>query len=358
MPFATGLRGLLPVPTSANQAREATLRFYVVHAPVRLRHYAERSGRVILRQWQGMLLLGLLVIGQATTILMFPAMLLAHLAAGGNFGGILGLALLAPLYVLPQRQTLRGGPLAPFAATLPISGATRVLLDLTVLLVADAVLLLELALAAAVGGPPAWPGLLGLLALVLAVQLAALHLPLPDPRTLVRRLPLPMLLKPNLQALAEFPASIGTRVLVTIGLAALAAMAATAFHFDARAMSVAVGVLALIGFVLADLYRVLFAAHAPIRTFLATLPLSPHHLLLRDLLTVLLLGSVPFLMLAVWFGVFDPGGLAAFALLAVGYAGLLAALRWPVLRGGGLGAMLAAILAAGWAGSAIAMVLK
>lgn len=334
------------------------LRVYLAHLPARLRHYAELSGRAILRQWQGMLLLGLLVIGQATTILMFPAMLLAHLARGESPAGVAVLAVLAALYVLPQRQALRGGAFEPYLATLPIPRLERLLLDLTVLLVADALLLLELGLALSIAGPSALPGLLGVLTLVLAVQLAALHMPLPDSRRITRRLPLPAALRLNLQALAEHPAHTFGRLLVAIGLAALAAAAATAFGFDARALSVAIAALALIGFVLADLYRLLFAAHAPIRTFLASLPLPPTHLLLRDLLTVLLFGSVPFLVVAVWFGVFDPGSLLAFALLAVAYAGLLAALRWPVLRGGGLGAMLAALLAAGWAGSAIAMVLK
>jgi hypothetical protein len=357
LPRATALCRSLTVPTSP-AAREAKLRFYVVHAPARLRYYAEFGGRVALRQWQGMLLLGLMIVGQATTILMFPAMLLVHLSRGESPIGVAVLALLAGLYVLPQRQALRGGALAPFAATLPVSRLTRACLDLTLLLAADALFLLELVLALSVGGPPVMTGLLGLLGLVLTVQLAALHLPLPDPRAIARRLPLPALLRPNLQALAEHSANTGGRLLVSIGLAVLAALAATAFHFDGRAVSVTIGTLALIGFVLADLYRVLYAAHAPIRAFLAALPLSPHHLLLRDLLTILLLGSVPFLVLVVWFGVFDPGSLVVFALLAIGYAGLLATLRWPVLRGGGLGAMLAAILAAGWAGSAIAMVLK
>ena len=355
---ATGLHAASHAPTSTGQPKEDPLRFYFVHAPARLRHYAEVGGRAILRQWQGMLLLGLLVIGQATTILIVPASLLAHLGRGESLPGVLALAVLAALYVLPQRAVLRGGPLEPYVATLPISRPVRLLLDLTVLLVADALLVLELGLAVGIGGLAIVPGLIGLLLLVLTVQLAALHLPLPDPRRIARVLPLPAVLKPNLQALAEHPSGTGSRLIVALGLAVLAAAIAAAFPFAVRASSVAIAALALIGFVLADLYRVLFAAHAPIRAFLATLPVSPHHLLVRDLLTVLLLGSVPFLMLAVWFGVFDPGSLALFAGLAVAYAILLAALRLPVLRGGGLGVMLAALLAAGWAGSAIAMVLK
>ena len=352
------MHGLNSVPTSAGQPKEDTLRFYLTHAPARLRHYAEIGGRAMLRQWQGMLLLGVLVMGQATTILMFPATLLAYLVRGESAVGILILTLLAGLYVLPQRDALRGGTLEAYTATLPVPHPTRLLLDLTVLLVADALLLLELALAISVGGLSIVPGLVALLALILAIQLLVLHIPLPNPRLLARALPLPHRLKPNLQALAEHPSNVGARLLATFGLAILAAAIAIMFHFDARAIATAIAALALIGFVLADFYRILSAAHAPVRAFLATLPLSPHHLLVRDLLTVLLFGSVPFLMLAVWFGVFDPGSLALFALLAVAYAGLLAALRLPVLRGGGLGAMLAAILAAGWAGSAIAMVLK
>lgn len=334
------------------------LQLYLIQAPARLRHYAEASGRLLLRQWQGMLLLGLLVAGQATTVLMLPATALAGLARNGDLGGTIALAGLAALWVLPQRRQIRGGAFAGYAATLPMPRRVRLLLDLTVLLLADALLLLELVLAASVGGIAAMPGLAALLGLVLVAQLVVLHLPLPDPRRMLRGLPAPAGLRCNLQALAEQPASAGTRLLTTIAIAAGAAAIATAFHFDARALSVAIAALALSGFVLADFYRVLNAVHAPIRAYLATLPLGPHTLLLRDMATVLLLGSVPFLMLTVWFGVFDPASLFVFALLALAYAGLLALLRLPMLRGGGLGAMLAALVAAGWAGSAIAMVLK
>jgi hypothetical protein len=333
-------------------------RSYRSIAPQRLRYYAEVSGRVFLRQWQGMLLLGLLVIGQATTILMIPAALLAQMVRTGSATGLVALVLLGALWVLPQRRHIRGGAFSPYAATLPLDAVTRALLDLTVLLLADALLLLEVVLALTSGGAGMLPGLLGALGLVLAAQMAVLHAPLPDPRRIVRTMPFPPPLRLQLHALAEHPVSIGMRGLVAIGLAALAAAIATAFHFDPRAVPVAIGALALIGFVLADFYRLLRDAHAPMRAYLATLPLAPHHLLLRDVLTVLLAGAVPFLMLAVWFGVFDPGSLFAFAGLAVGYALLLAALRLPVLRGGRLAAMLAAILAAGWAGGAIAMVLR
>ena len=148
---ATGLRAGPGVPTSAGQPGEDTLRFYVAQAPARLRHYAEVGGRAMLRQWQGVLLLGLLVVGQATTILMFPATLLVHLARGESVAGILALAAVAALYVLPQRDALRGGPLEPYVATLPVPRATRLDLNLTVLLVAAALLVLELVLAGSIG---------------------------------------------------------------------------------------------------------------------------------------------------------------------------------------------------------------
>lgn len=327
-------------------------------AAARLRHYAEASGLLLLRQWQALLLLGLVAVGQATTILMLPASGLAGLAQGLDPFNLLTLMLLAVLFVLPQRAALSGGSLDGFTRTLPIPAPVRLLLDATVLLLADGLLLLELGLAVTMGGAPAIPGLLGILMLVLAAQLVALHVPLPDPRRVVRHVPLPPLLRADLQALAEHPASSGSRLLVALLAAAGAAAIATAFQFDPRALPVAIAGLALAAFILADFYRLLRDAHAPIRAFIATLPLPAHHLLLRDLLTVLTLGALPYLTLAVWFGVFDPGSLLAFALLAVAYAGLLAALRLPVLRGGHLGAMLAALLAAAWAGSAIAMVLK
>jgi len=334
------------------------LRSYRSIAPQRLRYFAEISGRVFLRQWQGMLLLGLLVVGQATTILMIPATLLAQMVRGGSVTSLVAVVLLGVLWVLPQRRHILGGTFAHYAATLPLGTVTRTLLDLTVLLLADALLVLELGLAVAVGGVGLLPGMLGTLTLVLLVQLAVLHAPLPDPRRVFRAVPFPPSLRLQLHALAEHPVGVGTRSVVAVGLAALAAIIATAFHFDTRAVPVAIGALALIGFVLADFYRLLRDAHAPVRAYLAALPLSPHHLLLRDVLTVLLVGAVPFLMLVVWFGVFDPGSLLVFAGLAIGYAALLAILRVPVLRGGRLAAMLAALLAAGWAGGAIAMVLR
>ena len=334
------------------------LKLYLAAAPLRLRHYAEAGGRTMLRQWQGMLIFGLLVVGQATTILMLPAAVLTGLAEAPTGAGIAVLLIAAMLYVLPQRTAIRGGEMSGYAETLPISLPLRLMLDATVLLLVDALFLLELMLAVAIGGVAALPGLVGLLLLVLAAQLAMLHAPLPNPRRTVRMLPLPALLRTNVQALAERPVTNGGRYLVVLGVAAAGAGIATAFHFDGRALPVAIGALALSGFVLADFYRLLRETHAPIRAFLATLPVSPRTLVLRDLLTVLCLGVVPYLMLAVWFGAFDPGSLAAFVLLAFAYAGLLAALRWPLLLVEHLAAILAALIAAGWAGSAIAMVLK
>jgi hypothetical protein len=334
------------------------LRLYRSIAPQRLRYYAEASGRVFLRQWQGMLLLGLLVIGQATSILMAPAWLLAQAARGGNILGLAALVLLGVLWVLPQRRHLLGGAFADYARTLPMGRVTPVLLDLTVLLLADVLLLLELGLAMIIGGPAIVPTLLGALGLVLLAQLAVLRAPLPDPRRVLRGLPFPSLLRLQLHALADHPVSTGTRLLVAIGVAGTGAIIATQLGFDIRALPVAIGTLALVGFVLADFYRLLRDAHAPMQAYLLALPLMPHSMLLRDILAVLLFGSVPFLMLAVWVGVFDPGSLLAFAGLAIAYAALLAALRLPVLRGGRLAAMLAALLAAGWAGGAIAMVLR
>ena len=224
------------------------LSLYLAAAPMRLRHYAEAGGRAMLRQWQGMLILGLLVVGQATTILMLPAAMLAGLVRSPNAVGVATLLAAAMLYVLPQRAVLRGGGMRGYAATLPIPGPVRLLLDATVLLLADALLGLELVLAAAIGGMGTLPGLMGLLFAVLAVQLVMLRLTLPDPRRAVRALPLPALLRTNLQVLAERPVTNGGRYLVALAAAAAGAAIATAFHFDGRALPVAIGALALSGF--------------------------------------------------------------------------------------------------------------
>jgi hypothetical protein len=168
---------------------------------------------------------------------------------------------------------------------------------------------------------------------------------------------LPPALRIQLQILTEQPVATGGRLALTLLVVAAAAAIAMAFHFDSRALPASIVALAAIGLVLGGLYRLLRDAHAPVRAFLATLPLPPRYWLLRDLLLVVALGCVPLLMLLVWFGLFDLAALGALLLLAPAYLGLLALLRLPLAWGSRFGAMLAALIAAGWAGGAIAMVL-
>jgi hypothetical protein len=162
----------------------------------------------------------------------------------------------------------------------------------------------------------------------------------------------------SLGALVELPLPAITRIAAALGFAGLAGAFAAAVHFDARALPAAIVGLALAALVLAGLFRLLRDTHRPMAAFLATLPLPRWHLAAGDLRLVLTIGLVPPLMLLVWFGVLDAAVLLPLLAVTIAYLGLLALLRLPALWGGRLGAMLAALIAAGWAGSAIAMVLR
>jgi hypothetical protein len=332
----------------------------MLRAYLRLRFYFATTGGALLRHWQWLLLAGLLVPGSALTILLVPAEAVAALSRAGawSVAGWTAIGLAAALWVLPQRAAIRGGPLAPYAATLPLPTPTRIFVDLAVLLAADLLLVALLAVAAARGWPALLPELLGVPALALLVQWAVLQAPPLAAHRIVRRLPVSPPTRIRLGALVELPLPAITRIAAALGFAGLAGAFAAAVHFDARALPAAIVGLALAALVLAGLFRLLRDTHRPMAAFLATLPLPRWHLAAGDLRLVLTIGLVPPLMLLVWFGVLDAAVLLPLLAVTIAYLGLLALLRLPALWGGRLGAMLAAFIAAGWAGSAIAMVLR
>lgn len=329
----------------------------MIYAGLRLRHYLGEAGQALLRHWQWLLLVGLLVPGSALAVLAGPAAMIEALPHAGP-GAIAAWLLVAAAWILPQRAAVRGGSFAGWTGTLPLALAVRVTADIVVLAMADVLLVPILVLVAARGGAGLLLSLLPVLALTLAVQWIVVRLPLPSGRGVLRALPLPPMLRTSFGALAERPlataARIGMAWLIVLG----AAILALALGFDARALPVAVVALALVAVMLAGLYRTLHEARRPMAAWLATLPLGPWHAAIHDTFAVLSFAMPPALGLLVWFGVLDPVALWPLLAIAAAYCGLVALLRQPVVRGGRLGAVLTALIAAGWAGSAIAMVLK
>lgn len=329
----------------------------MIYAGLRLRHYLREAGKALLRHWQWLLLVGLLVPGSALAVLNGPAAAIEALPHAGP-GAIAVWLFMAIAWILPQRAAVRGGSLAAWARALPLSLAARIAADFVVLAMSDVLLVPMLALVAARSGAGLLLSLTPVLALTLAVQWIVVRLPLPPGRGVLRALPLPPTLRASFGALAERPlasgARIGTAWLIVLG----AAILALALGFDARALPVAVVALALVAVLLAGLYRTLHDARRPMAAWLASLPLAPRHAAVHDTLAVLSFAIPPALGLLVWFGALDPVALLPLLAIAAAYCGLVALLRQPVVRGGRLGAILTALIAAGWAGSAIAMVLK
>jgi hypothetical protein len=354
--------------------------------------------------------------GQIVSALVAPD---GHFLA--HFGGLVALDAIAILWILPQRKTLRGGGFANFVSTLPISPRTRRGVDLTVLAFANIPLLIPGAIAlmieargrsaaalyqslaviasfiplfaaqiAIVGrqaglllmagtadlllslslalpfGIAAWL----LLSLSFVVATAALFwaepggrpryrlllAPTPRLRLYFDRLPLPMRIQAK--ALAAHPLATALRLGAVLALAVATDALLVAFNFDARALPTAIAALAASAVLLAGLYRMLDDAHVMIHQFLKSLPVRPAFWPWRDTLFVMLLGLVPFGLLLLPTACRGLASVSALALLGLAYAALIAGLRLPLRRQGGLNVILAALIAIGWASAAIAAVLR
>lgn len=329
---------------------------------------------------------------------------------------------LALLWIVPQRKSVSGGDFAPYLATLPISRLTQRLVDLTLLLTADFFPLLAFGLAMAVLWNHGRDGIAEAVALfivletVLAAQTLILHarpvvllalaltdalltlglapggqavvwlalalsMILPIAGALVpgqrawpwgfqverarratagasRKNWIPPALHVQLKALAARPGSSAVRLATAFGLALAADRLAAAFQFDERALPMAIVAMALIALALSGAYRLLGDAHAPFQAFLVTLPLPRSYWPVRDTAFVMLLGLPPLLLVV---GCLGLNGLASFAtlfMLMAASLALLALLRLPLAWGGRLGTLLGVLIAAGWAGTAIAAVVR
>ncbi len=392
---------------------------------LRLRWYSSESARVLQRHWQWLLLATVLLpMGMTTDTLLrlcaYP--LVALLAAGREVPvylfWLLLIELVALMWVGWQRGALRGGPFMHYAATLPMAPRLTRAVDMTLVLLADGLLLLPLLAALIDTATDAQAATLrallalgALLGCVLSLQLLLLerrygrlaamslaNLPLalglarpdsplagllpvasvvllyvfwrlPGPRTRPPRrllaqvaMPtgaralLPIFLRIQLRALLARPVHTllwgGALTALALGLAGLLQR----FDYDQRALPTAVIGAAFMALIAASAYRTLRAAHAPMGHYLASLPVSRHYWLLRDLGLVALLASLPLARL-LW-ALTQAPGVPARALLGLTLAFflLLALLRLPLGVAGRQTVLANLLLTALWTGLMLALV--
>ena len=327
--------------------------------------------------------------------------------------------LVAVLWVLPQRRALLGGAFMDYVATLPVPRHVRLGVGATMLVVANGPLLLAAGLAAAriasqaegmypagcflvvlglagvaqyaalsrrlvvLGGvgigdlllaagldAPSAAGRWGLAGAALACAVAVAgfgeRLAVADGRW--RRLRagravvrdragiVAPVVRVQWGILADRPVlsvlRIGAAVALAFGVARLVAL----FDFDSRAVPTLIVAVAVIGLLLAGLYRTLSEAHRAAAGYLASLPLPPRYWPLRDTGFLMLVNLVPLAVLLRPQGRQGGSLLAVLAGLAVAGQALLVLLRWPVLHGGRHRLVLSLLLAAGWSGAAMAAV--
>jgi hypothetical protein len=279
----------------------------------------------------------------------------------GYLARVAAILCVACVWVLVQRQALTGGLFAPYLRSLPLTLRHRLLVDAAVLLPANTVLLVPVAatLLAAPGQAGSVNGLwlikLGaLLALVLSAQLAALawRHALGVRWRIGWRWRMPLVWRIQCKALATLASGVRAAALLLVVLGANVLMAA--FGFDGCALPTAALALAALALISAGWYRSLHDAHAGMAAYLRALPLPRNFWRWRDMRFILGAGIASALTVLGPLLVRVPRQFAAAVLLLAAYAGLLAALRLPVLRGGRQAAMWAVLMAAAWSTAAVA----
>ena len=146
------------------------------------------------------------------------------------------------------------------------------------------------------------------------------------------------------------------RLSAALGIALSAAWLIRLFEFDARALPTAIIALAAIALISSGLYRILYSVHAPVRPFLATLPISRNFWTVRDTALVMALGAVPMGVLFYPLSDSDIFSMLTLVALAIAYQSLLVLLRLPLLYGGRQSVLLGVILAGTWSGAAMAAI--
>ncbi|MHB8883909.1 MAG: hypothetical protein ACYC5H_02275 [Methylovirgula sp.] len=407
------------------------LKPYLFLTHLRLRWYVRASGQLLLQHWQWIAVISLLVPGlpmaALVAILELPSKIL--IAAVSRQHGIvwhltslLALQAAALIWIMPQRDNVKGGDFARYAATLPIPGIARRCADITVLFVADglilvagilamtnrlalqtadgayqtvalAVLASNLALFQLVALNRQWLRLIAIattdLALCLSITLrtfdwmllflafastfAAAFIPLRAPEIPVRRRRQFGAIKRHTlrpyhgptaalaiqwKILATRPLFTAARLSLALGLALGANRLIALFAFDERALPTIILALAAIALTLSGAYRGLRDAHAPMRTYMAALPVASFYWPLRDTVCIVLLGIAPLVILLLTAQLHGLVSLLGLMSLAITYLLLLAMLRLPLVLSRRLSVMFGFLLAAGWAGAAMAAVAR
>jgi hypothetical protein len=339
-----------------------------------------------------------------------------------HVAAIAAVGLIAFLWILPQRDTLAGGEFAPYAASLPFSQRVRRCVDISLILIADALLLFPFGVAVIHPWltpkdttPDQFIALWILLALTLCLQMAVFRKPLvilaaaslaalllslglslphvgaiaeglafavalvglfvpdrPTRRAMIRRRwpdkdgvgklarshPLVATTRIQWKILAAHPMATLMRMAFVLALALGADKLIGIFQFDSRALPTTVAALAGVALVLSGLYRVLRDAHRPMQPYLSSLPAHRHYWAMRDTTLVILLGLLPLTILLT--PAVSHALLPFLALIGIafGYLVLIVALRMPLIFAGGISVMLGALLAAGWAGATLAAVVR
>jgi hypothetical protein len=147
---------------------------------------------------------------------------------------------------------------------------------------------------------------------------------------------------------------LGAAIALALGANRLIAI----FQFDSRSLPTAILTMALIGLLLAGLYRTLFDAHKAMARYLATLPVVRRYWAVRDTGFVLLLNGIVLVILLAPQIAQGLTSLAVFAALATAAQALLVVLRWPALYAGGSRLIYSIVLAGIWSGTAIAAVMR
>jgi hypothetical protein len=168
----------------------------------------------------------------------------------------------------------------------------------------------------------------------------------------------PPALQIQLQALVARPGSSTMRLVAAMGVALGADRLIAAMHFDGRTLPAAIIALALIALLVSGTYRLLRDAHAPMRTWLASLPLPGSYWAVRDTAFVMLLGVPPLLLVIGWLGLTGLAPCVTLVALLGAALALLAVLRLPLIWGGRLATLFGVLIASGWAGTAIAAVVR
>ena len=154
----------------------------------------------------------------------------------------------------------------------------------------------------------------------------------------------------------EHPGATALRLSTVIAIALGTTWLIRIFEFDARALPTVIIALATIALISSGFYRTLFNVHAPVRPFLATLPIPSGFWMVRDTVAVMALGAVPMGILFHPLSDSDIFSIFILIALAMAYQFLLVLLRLPLLYGGRQSVLLSLMLAGTWSGAAMAAI--